>query len=159
MLKVLAYLGGGVLAVAATATVGLMVTIRTGFKPGLDLVRRFNKNFTNRQVMKSAGEAGSSASIVRHVGRSSGRPYETPVAVFEVGDDYYITLPYGTGADWVKNVLAAGRAELVHKGDTVPVDRPEVISSESVVDQLPSSETRTQRFYGVDTMLRFRLAA
>lgn len=159
MLRVLAYIGGGLVAALATATVGLMVTIRTGYKPGLDLVRRFNKNVTNRQVMKSAGTSDSSASIVRHVGRTSGRPYETPVAVFEVDDDFYITLPYGTGADWVRNVLSKGEAELVHKGHTVPVAEPEVISSADVVSQLPKSESRTQRFYGVDRMLRLRPAS
>ena len=46
----------------------------------------------------------------------SGRQYETPVGPFAVGDDFVIGLPYGPGADWVRNVLANGSATLVHQG-------------------------------------------
>jgi len=46
--------------------------------------------------------------VLHHRGRKSGREYQTPVKLFRHGDDYVITLPYGAGTDWVKNVVAAG---------------------------------------------------
>lgn len=153
----IAYVGGGVLAAALTLFAGLLVTIRTGFRPTLDLVRRFNKSFTNPKVMRTAGEAGSSASVIRHTGRTSGRRYETPVGVLEAGDDLLITLPYGTRADWVKNVLAAGSAEVVHQGRTLPVGEPELVSAAAAA--IPAKERRNQRLYGIDQMLRLRPVA
>lgn len=151
----IAYAGGGILAVALTLFAGLLVTIRTGFRPSLDLVRRFNRSFTNPKVMRTAGEPGSSASVIRHSGRTSGRHYETPVGVMEAGEDFLITLPYGTRADWVKNVLAAGSAEVVHQGRTLPVE-PELVSTADVADLIPEKERRNQRLYGIDGMLRLR---
>jgi deazaflavin-dependent oxidoreductase (nitroreductase family) len=119
-------------------------------------VRRFNKSFTNPKVMRTAGQPGSSASVIRHTGRSSGKQYQTPVGVMEVGDDFLITLPYGTSADWVKNVLALGEAEVVHEGRTVHVEDPELVSAHEVGTGLPEKEARTQRLYGIDQMLRLR---
>ena len=39
-----------------------------------------------------------------------------------------IALPYGPGANWVRNVLASGSATIVHEGQTLDVDRPEIVS-------------------------------
>jgi hypothetical protein len=75
-----------------------------------------------------------------------------------VGDDFVIALPYGPGADWVSNVLAAGSATLIHEGRTVPVDQPELVPTADVVENLPSSEQRTLRLFGVDQCLRVRPA-
>ena len=151
----IAYIGGGLVALALALVAALVATIRTGYRPGLDAVRRFNRAFTNPKVMRTAGQPGSSASVIRHTGRASGKQYETPVGVMEVGDDYLITLPYGTTADWVKNVLAAGAAEVVHEGRTVYVEEPELISVDEATG-LPEKEARTQRLYGIDQMLRLR---
>ncbi|HLU31896.1 MAG TPA: nitroreductase family deazaflavin-dependent oxidoreductase [Acidimicrobiia bacterium] len=155
-MRLFAYLGGGILALALALFAGLVATIRTGYRPVLDRVRHFNRAYTNPKVMRTAGEPGASASIIRHTGRSSGRQYETPVGVMEVGDDYLITLPYGTSADWVKNVLAAGAAEVVHEGRTVPVGDPELVSAGVVSTGVPAREILTQRLYGIDQMLRLR---
>jgi deazaflavin-dependent oxidoreductase (nitroreductase family) len=152
----IAYIGGGALALALTLIAALVATIRTGYRPALDTVRRFNKSFTNPKVMRTAGQPGSSASVIRHTGRSSGKQYQTPVGVMEVGDDFLITLPYGTSADWVKNVLALGEAEVVHEGRTVHVEDPELVSAHEVGTGLPEKEARTQRLYGIDQMLRLR---
>ena len=51
-----------------------------------------------------------------HRGRRSGREYRTPVAVFKRSGGYAIALTYGPGAEWVRNVLAAGGAVL-EQGD------------------------------------------
>jgi deazaflavin-dependent oxidoreductase (nitroreductase family) len=141
-------------AVALALIAALVATIRTGYRPALDAVRRFNRAFTNPKVMRTAGRPGSSASVIRHTGRTSGKQYETPVGVMEVGEELLITLPYGTSADWVKNVLAAGAAEVVHEGRTLHVENPELVSAAEVATGLPESERRTQRLYGIDQMLR-----
>lgn len=77
---------------------------------------------------------------------------------FAVGDAFVIALPYGPGADWVGNVMADGSAVLVHEGGTVPLHEPEVVPVAEVIADLPSSEQRTLRLFGVDECLRVRPA-
>lgn len=146
-----------VAALAALAAV-FLVGMRTKSPAVVDRVRRFNRAVTNPRVMRSAGSPGASASVIRHVGRRSGRSYETPVGPFAVENDFVIALPYGPGADWVRNVVANGSATLVHEGRTVTVHDPEVVSTAEVMADLPSSEQRTLRVFGVDQCLRVRLA-
>ena len=69
-----------------------------------------------------------------------------------------IALPYGPGADWVRNVLASGSATLVHEGSTIPIDRPEVVPVELVNDDLPPSQQRVLRVFGVEECLRVQRA-
>ncbi|MFE6857203.1 nitroreductase family deazaflavin-dependent oxidoreductase [Nocardia sp. NPDC057668] len=137
----------------------LVVVMQTGYAPGLAVVRRFNRRVTNRGVMKSAGQPGASASIIRHVGRSSGKAYATPVGITEAGDDFLISLPYGTSPDWLRNVLAAGRAEAVHEGRTYGVGSPELVPAASVARYQSRTERLGQRVFGVDQVLRLRRTA
>src|SRR5947209_3839077 len=46
--------------------------------------------------------------VIRHRGRRSGRVYATPVAVTRRGDALVVPLPFGSSADWCRNVVAAG---------------------------------------------------
>lgn len=154
---VLRLAAGIVVALAVLATL-FLVGMRTKSPVIVDRVRRFNRAVTNPRVMRSAGSPGASASVIRHVGRRSGQSYETPVGPFAVGDVFVIALPFGPGVDWVRNVVANGSATLVHDGRTVPVHEPEVVSTAEVMEDLPSSEQRTLRLFGVDQCLRVRPA-
>src|SRR5215472_15981066 len=78
-------------------------------------------------AMRSADRAGSPTAVVRHVGRASGRSYQTPVVVARHDDTFLIALPYGERTDWLKNVLAAGSAAIVADGHSYEVDQPAVI--------------------------------
>lgn len=77
-------------------------------------------------ALRSAGREGTATSVVRHVGRRSGRTYLTPVVVARHDDSFLIALPYGERTDWLKNVLAAGSASIMANGRSYDVDRPEV---------------------------------
>lgn len=50
--------------------------------------------------------------LIGYRGRRSGRAYRTPMNVFRRGEDYVFALTYGPDVQWVKNVLAAGEADL-----------------------------------------------
>jgi deazaflavin-dependent oxidoreductase (nitroreductase family) len=50
-------------------------------------------------------------SVIKHRGRTSGKPYETIVTAYRKGNVVAIGLAHGK-TDWVKNVLAAGEADL-----------------------------------------------
>jgi deazaflavin-dependent oxidoreductase (nitroreductase family) len=69
--------------------------------------------------------------VVVHQGRRSGRTYRTPVNVFRSADGYVLALTYGSDSDWVKNVLAAGSAELRTRGQPVLVGAPRIYHDES----------------------------
>ena len=124
----------------------------------LDTVRSFNRAVTNPRVLRSAGSPGASASVIRHVGRTTGRSYETPVGPFPTSDGFVIALPYGPGVDWARNVMSSGSATLVHEGETIRVERPEVVLTTEIAGDLPASQQRTQRVFAVDKCLRVRRA-
>ena len=48
---------------------------------------------------------------IKHRGRKSGKPYETIVTAYRKGNVLAIALGHGK-TDWVKNVLAAGEADV-----------------------------------------------
>lgn len=144
----------GVVAALAGLFTVFLVGMRTKNPAVQDRVRRFARDVGNPRVLRRAGTPGAPASVIRHVGRVSGRTYETPVVAHPVDGDYVIVLPYGPGADWVRNVLASGSATLVHEGRTVRIDTPRVLPTTQVASDLPRSEQRTVRVFGVDECLR-----
>ena len=129
--------------------------MRTKAAPVLNTVRRVSRA-TKPRVLKSAGTTGSPTSVVRHVGRTSGRAYATPVGVVPTDDGFVIALPYGPNTDWLKNVLAAGSATIVHDGAEHRVDTPEVVPLSDVAALFSSGNQRAFRVFGVEDGLRVR---
>lgn len=87
---------------------------------------RFNRMVTNPIGRTVAGRVPGSG-IVVHRGRRSGRAYRTPVAVFRRPGGYAIALTYGPGAEWVRNVLAAGGAVLERGDRRIRLTDPRVV--------------------------------
>jgi deazaflavin-dependent oxidoreductase (nitroreductase family) len=92
-------------------------------------VARFNRAVTNR-VTRLVAPWLPGFGVVVHLGRRSGRRYETPVNVFLRPGGYVVALTYGQG-DWVRNVLAAGSARLRTRGRMHSVANPRVIVDRS----------------------------
>jgi deazaflavin-dependent oxidoreductase (nitroreductase family) len=113
-----------------------------------------SKRFMNPAQMRSAGTPGAYAAIIRHRGRTSGTAYETPVGVVVDGEDFLVALPYGARAQWLRNVLAAGSATLVHEGATIAVDRPELVQMATVADRFPAGDQGMFRWLAVGDCLR-----
>jgi deazaflavin-dependent oxidoreductase (nitroreductase family) len=148
----------GLVLVLVAIGVVFFVGMRTKSPGVLHAVRRFNRAFTNPRMMKKAGTPGAYASVIRHVGRATGRPYETPVGAFATDDGFVIALPYGSDTDWLKNVLASGSTTIVHEGNTYRVDQPELVPTAVAAPHLPPEEQRTLRRFAVDQCLRVRRA-
>jgi len=157
MPQLLALLGAVILGLAALAT---MFLAGWRAKSGLVLgpIVWMSKKVMNPMQMRSAGTPGAYASIVRHRGRISGTAYETPVGVVADGDAFLIALPYGSRAQWLRNVLAAGSATLVHEGAAYRVDQPELIALATVADRFSASDQVLFRWMRVDDCLRLRNA-
>ena len=113
---------------------------------------------TRPLALRSAGKAGSNTSIVRHVGRRSGKAYETPIVAVGHEEDIFIALPYGDRTDWLKNVLASGSAEVVIQGEGFPVDHPEIVAMKEATGYFRSKEQRLHRRFRVESALRLHRA-
>jgi len=107
-------------------------------------------------ALRSAGQEGSNTSVIRHVGRRSGRKYQTPVVAVQHGDSFLIALPYGQRTDWLKNVLDKGSAAIVTNGHTYEVDQPEVIPMAEATGYFRPREQRLHRQFRVDSALQVR---
>jgi deazaflavin-dependent oxidoreductase (nitroreductase family) len=109
---------------------------------------------TRPLALRSAGGKGTATSVVRHVGRRSGRTYQTPVVVARHDDSFLIALPYGERTDWLKNVLSAGSATIMADGRSYEVDRPQVIPMAEATAHFRSRDQRMHRQFHVDTALQ-----
>lgn len=144
-------------ALVALAAVGVVFVAGMRWKspPVLNAVRRAGRA-TKPLVLKSAGTPGGPASVIHHVGRTTGRAYETPVRAVPTDDGFVIALPYGSNTDWLKNVLASGSATIVDEGSVHRVDEPQVVPLAMAGALFPPGDRRTFRLFAVDQFLLVR---
>lgn len=95
--------------------------------------------------------------VVTHVGRTSGRTYRTPLDAFPTQTGYVLVARYGPRSDWVRNVLAAGEAELTVDGVDHALASPRLVRLEEALDALAADEppkdfTRAEDFLLMDAM-------
>ncbi|MUN08052.1 hypothetical protein [Agromyces luteolus] len=143
------------------AAVGALVlvaglTIVVGFRRRdprvLGPLVRWQRERVNPRVLQTAGREGDPHSVVRHVGRSSGRYYATPISAVRVSGGFEVVLPYGSEANWVRNVLAAGTAVLEHDGRSYNVVGAEVVPIEAT--GFAEDGAVTARVFGLREALR-----
>jgi deazaflavin-dependent oxidoreductase (nitroreductase family) len=140
----------GALVAAVVMFLGLLLAgLRWQVRPALDAIRRMNRSVTNPRVMRTAGTPQTQTSVIEHVGRNSGRSYQTPIDIIESPTGLLIALPYGTRADWLRNVLAAGTATVVTQGRRIDVGRPTIVTTADVADLIPKRTMRMLRLVGV----------
>ncbi|MCU0505973.1 MAG: nitroreductase family deazaflavin-dependent oxidoreductase [Chloroflexi bacterium] len=158
MATMLAALAGavvlGVAAVAAIYVLGMRARSPLVLRPLI----RLQRAVINPRQMRSAGQPGAYASVIRHRGRVSGRDLETPVDAVPVEDGFVIALVYGERTQWLRNVLASGSATIVRDGRAVEVDQPELVPMRDVEAGFTDGDRRGFRVLGVDSCLRVRRA-
>src|SRR5215208_1337772 len=125
-------------------------------KPVTAASRSLNKRIGNPAMMRLAGRRYFFAGVIRHKGRRSGREYATPIWAVPTTDGIVISLPFGESADWLKNVLAAGRATIETRGETWAVAEPEVIDRENAWPLLPRRARLLFGLAGIERYLKLR---
>lgn len=96
--------------------------------------------------------------LVRHRGRKSGKPYETPIAIVgSNADSVYIALPWGRGTDWVRNLQAADGGTLVWKGRMIAVSEPAFVTKDEALAAAPEVRRRVAGRWTMEDFLRLRL--
>jgi deazaflavin-dependent oxidoreductase (nitroreductase family) len=89
----------------------------------LQFLRPFTVSVFNR-FSKRLADRLPGFGLLLYRGRESGREYRTPINVVRRGDEYVFALTYGSDAQWVKNIMAAGECELMTRGRTVRLIGP-----------------------------------
>jgi|SRR5689334_12037235 len=118
-------------------------------------VAKFNIFFTNRITSLFAGWLPGFG-ILTHVGRKSGKVYRTPINVFREHSGFLIALTYSSQSEWVKNVLAAGNAELKTRGSVYQLSSPSVVHDTSR-RKFPVPVRQVLRLVGADEYLELKL--
>jgi len=109
--------------------------------PGVPMVfppwfENLQVKYLNRMVRPFAKVMPGLARIT-HRGRKSGKLYETLVTAYRKGDTVAIVLGHGK-TDWVKNVLAAGEADLLFPRRSVHLANPRIVPAGSDGADLPA---------------------
>ncbi len=92
--------------------------------------------------------------VLTHVGRSSGRTYRTPLDAHQVDNGYLFILVYGSGSDWVQNIMASGTASLRIDGKEIDLTSPRLVTKEIAESQMPSTAKLPPKFLRVTEFLR-----
>jgi deazaflavin-dependent oxidoreductase (nitroreductase family) len=95
-------------------------------------------NTLNRVTTPLARSSHGPFSLIRHVGRKSGRTYETPVILARVPEGFIGELTYGENVNWFRNATAAGGCVVVHHGREYGVTGIEPCSPERGVSAYPA---------------------
>jgi deazaflavin-dependent oxidoreductase (nitroreductase family) len=122
----------------------------------LDRVRKINRAYLNPVLRRVAGRAFGPLVLVRHRGRVSGRLYVTPLIAQRTNDGYVIPLTYGERADWVKNVLAANKAEIRHGGQTYAVTDPVILDDREAMPMLSPLLCLPVQLVGMKRFMKLR---
>ncbi len=96
-----------------------------------DRIRTFNKYVTNRLLRGFTRLSLGPFAIVHHVGRRSGKPYETVIWVWQMREGFVIALTYGEEVDWYRNMKAAGGGTVFWHKRLYVVGKPELIDTET----------------------------
>jgi len=102
-------------------------------------IRIFNKYVTNRLLRVFASRSLGPFAILHHTGRRSGKPYETVIWVWPLGEGFVIALTYGPEVDWYRNLLAAGGGTVVWHKRVYVVGKPEPIDVETALPAFPAA--------------------
>jgi deazaflavin-dependent oxidoreductase (nitroreductase family) len=84
----------------------------------------------NRVTSRVARTGHGPFSLVRHVGRKSGKAYETPLILAVVPEGFIAELTYGDKVDWYRNTVAAGACVVINHRTEYTITRIEQCNSE-----------------------------
>jgi deazaflavin-dependent oxidoreductase (nitroreductase family) len=120
--------------------------------------REINKRYLNPLMAKTAGRRTSTQGLIHHVGRKSGRSYETPIQAIPIPNGFVIPLPYGSDVDWCRNLLAAQSGTLQWHGETYHLVAPEIVATTSILAELQPFQRTIMRLLKVEHTLKMQMS-
>ncbi len=103
-----------------------------------DRIRPFNKYVMNRILRVFTGLSHGPFAIIHHVGRRSGKPYETVIWVWQMREGFVIALTYGEEVDWYRNMKANGGGIVFWHKRLYHVGKPELIDIDKALTAFPA---------------------
>jgi deazaflavin-dependent oxidoreductase (nitroreductase family) len=101
-----------------------------GIRP-MRVMAKFNRRATNKVIGLLAPHLPLWAVLI-HRGRKCGIEYRTPVAVTIRDGSLMVPIGYGEQSDWLRNLLAAGGGQVMHRGKTRAFTNPRVVDRDEV---------------------------
>ena len=93
--------------------------------------------------------------VVHHRGRRSGRSYTATVAIRATPDGFVIPLPF-TGAQWFRNLLAAGEGMVRWNGRDHRIREPQLLQGAAGASAFNPVQRAILRVFGIDRFLSVR---
>ncbi|MBA3874228.1 MAG: nitroreductase family deazaflavin-dependent oxidoreductase [Anaerolineae bacterium] len=115
----------------------------------MNQIRYFNKRFLNKLLRKLVYLPFGPFALVKHLGRKSGKAYETPIMAFPIQGGFLIALTYGPQVDWYQNVKAAGHCELVWHNKPFVVSQLEAVEPAAAVPLFPQPQRTILKSMGL----------
>jgi len=112
------------------------------------------RTISNHIFLAISGKWFRAYSIVRHVGRKSGREYRNPVSAYPLGDGFVIAVLYGAESNWVRNAMAAGGFTLRTKRRDYHLERPEIITPALALPAYSALQRRMMRSRNIQDFVR-----
>jgi deazaflavin-dependent oxidoreductase (nitroreductase family) len=135
-------------------SVGPSLIVRLILRPLSTLLNPLVGTFAGRRFVPVIGR-------VHHVGRRSGKPYQTPTGIAVVGDTAVIPLSFGNRSDWSRNVRAAGNCVVQLGGKSYRATQPRFVdaaSAKPIVRRAFDPMNRLGfRFFGIKQYLLLRV--
>lgn len=116
------------------------------------------KHTLNRLTLRIARSGRGPFSIVTHVGRTSGKRYQTPIIIQPADGGFMIELTYGDQVQWYRNVVAAGGCELTYKGKEFAVTSIQPVDAATGLAAFPPSQRRLLKVLRREHFVLFRTA-
>lgn len=121
-------------------------------------IRYFNKYVLNHITGLIARLGFGPFCIIHHVGRKSGKLYETTIQAYKVANGFMIALTYGTSIDWYRNVVAAAGCKLFYHHKLYTLGVPKKLDKETALSLFPSPERAILQAIGIQDFIRLQFA-
>jgi deazaflavin-dependent oxidoreductase (nitroreductase family) len=112
-----------------------------------DWIDRLQLKYMN-PIMRRVARFLPTFVVLKHRGRKSGKPYQTVVNAYRKGNVVAVLLGHGN-ADWVKNVVAPGKADLQGRRRDVHIVSVRVLPAGGDGEGLPAIARLGLRRMGV----------
>jgi len=149
----------GAVAGAAVAFVKLVFVREAARRRLFFLLQPLYRHVFNPKALRDAARGETRWGVIHHVGRRSGTAYATPIDAQLTPDGVVICMVYGLGADWCRNVLAAGQCTLTLNHQELALSAPRVMSLSQAEPRLSPERARFWRNIGIEHCLSLQFAA
>jgi deazaflavin-dependent oxidoreductase (nitroreductase family) len=85
----------------------------------------------NPLALRMARRGSAPFSLVRHMGRRSGRSFETPLILARVPGGFVAELTYGPQVNWYRNLAAAGHGTVIWRGREFAIEGIEPMTTDA----------------------------